>query len=118
MTWIVAAKVEEVAEGKPKLIQANGKEIGVFCEDGEYFAVLNYCPHRGAPICLGKITGVVTSSGPGEMGYDHERKILRCPWHHWEFDLRSGEALAAVKQRIKTYPVMVRDGEILIRLSI
>src|SRR4028118_1939753 len=114
MAWMLAAKVDEVQAGKPKLVRLKGKDIGLFYADGNYFAVLNQCPHQGAPICLGKVTGMVTSDGPGKMSYNHERQVLRCPWHHWEFDLASGKALAPIKQRLKIYPVMLRDSDILV----
>jgi nitrite reductase/ring-hydroxylating ferredoxin subunit len=114
MAWMFAATVDEIEAGKMKIVCINGKEIGLFHESGDYFAVLNYCPHRGAPVCLGKVTGMVTSTGPGETDYDAERKILRCPWHHWEFDLESGNALTPIRQRLKTFPVTLESGNILV----
>lgn len=112
MAWHEVAQVGEVAPGKPKILTVAGKELGVFYEGERYFAVLNFCPHYGAPICLGKVTGAVTSSEPGQQDYDHQRLVLRCPWHRWEFDLETGAALAPIRQRIKTYPVR-REGETL-----
>ncbi len=114
MPWLIAARVDEVAEGKPRIVTLAGKEIGVFLEGGRHFAVLNFCPHAGAPVCLGKVAGCVVAAGPGQLDYDHERRVLRCPWHHWEFDLETGRALAPTREKIKTYPVRVCGEEILI----
>lgn len=114
MAWTAIAKVDEVEERKAKIAQIKGKEIGVFRVGGEFFAVLNYCPHMGAPICQGKIFGAVMADEPGQQTYDDQRQVLRCPWHRWEFDLQTGAALAPIKQRIKTYPVQVQNGEILV----
>jgi len=107
MTWHSVATVAEIRSGNPKIISVNGKEIGIFYENGRYFAVLNYCPHFGAPVCLGKVFGAVTSDEPGRLSYDADRIVLRCPWHRWEFDLETGKALTPIRQRLKTYPVQV-----------
>jgi 3-phenylpropionate/trans-cinnamate dioxygenase ferredoxin subunit len=83
MAWQRAAQVSEVAPGRPKIIEANGRQIGVLQDGDTYFAVLNFCPHKGAPICQGQIFGAVTATAPGCQDYDHERRVLRCPWHRW-----------------------------------
>ena len=104
MTWHLVAEPEEIAPGRPKIVEVAGKEIGVFHEGGEYHAVLNFCPHAGAPVCLGKVTGRVTCDDAGRLAYDAEARTLRCPWHHWEFDLATGRAVAPIRQKLKTYP--------------
>jgi nitrite reductase (NADH) small subunit len=111
-TWVHAAAADAVAEGKPAILTVRGKEIGLFLERGRYYAVLNFCPHYGAPICRGRVTGAVTSCGPQQLGYDAERRVLRCPWHHWEFDLETGRALAAIKERLRVYPVKCEAGQL------
>lgn len=108
--WTRAVAASEVQPGKPAIVTINGKEIGLFNENGRYYAVLNFCPHYGAPICRGRVTGAVTSCGPQQLDYDHERRVLRCPWHHWEFDLPDGRALAPIKPRLKVYEVREAEG--------
>ena len=113
MAWMEAAHTDTILPGKATFVNLKDKEIGLFHENGEYYAVLNYCPHFGAPVCAGKVfQGCVTASGTvGEpLGFDPNRSVLRCPWHHWEFDLASGKALAPIRQRLRTYPVRVEDG--------
>lgn len=109
MAWHRALPADELAEGKQRIVEVAGKEVGVFYEGGRYFAVLNFCPHAGAPICRGWVEGAVVADDAGRLAYDHDRRILRCPWHHWEFDLATGKAVAPVKQKIRTYPVERRD---------
>ncbi len=112
MAWHQVAQVGEIAPGKPKIVSVSGKEIGVFWEGERYFAVLNYCPHFGAPVCLGQVFGAITSDEPGQQSYDASRPILCCPWHRWEFDLETGQALTPIKQRLRTYDVRVEnDGQ-------
>ncbi len=110
MAWHQAVRADEVASGQQKIVCVAGKEVGVFCEGGDYFAVLNFCPHAGAPICRGWVEGLVTAEADGQLVYEADRKILRCPWHRWEFDLETGRAIAPIKEKIRTYPVEVREG--------
>jgi nitrite reductase/ring-hydroxylating ferredoxin subunit len=112
MAWQRAAQVSEVAPGRPKIIEVNGRQIGVLQDGDKYFAVLNFCPHKGAPICQGQVSGAVTATAPGCQDYDHARRVLRCPWHRWEFDLHSGEAVAPIPQRLKLFPLEVRAEEL------
>jgi len=111
MTWHKVAQVEEIQQGKPKIVLVKGKEVGIFYENGRYFAVLNFCPHFGAPVCLGKVFGAVTADEPGKLSYDASRLVLRCPWHRWEFDLETGVALTPIRQRLKTYSVQIDEQE-------
>lgn len=112
MDWHLVATCGEIVPGTPKMVTIAGKSIGIFFERERYFAVLNHCPHFGAPICQGKVFGAVTATEPGQQAYDATRPVLRCPWHRWEFDMDTGAALAPIKQRIKTYQVRVENEEV------
>lgn len=116
MARVFAAKLEELAPGKPKIVTLNGKEIGLFQKGDQVFAALNYCPHKGAPICLGQVSGAVTSDTPGQANYDTSRVILRCPWHHWEFDLETGQSLTPIRQRLKLFPVIISGPDVFVEL--
>jgi nitrite reductase (NADH) small subunit len=79
--------------------------------DDEFFAVRNKCPHRGAPLCEGTVGGTFLTSRPNEYVFGMENRVLRCPWHGWEFDLRTGRSLFQPDEvRVKTYRVTVEDG--------
>ncbi len=117
MTWHAVADADELADGERKIVKLDGRSIGLFRFGDAYYAVLNFCPHAGAPVCAGRVTGRVVSDETGDIGYDAEALTLRCPWHHWEFDLPSGEAVApGVKQRLKTFPVRVSAGRVEVEL--
>lgn len=90
-----------------------GREIGVVRDaaSGDIFAFRNRCPHTGAPICLGSIAVRDDVALPGAYG-PRERRVLRCPWHGWEFDLGSGRCLDDPAMRVATYAVRVRDGRV------
>lgn len=112
MTWHDAAGTDEVTPGNPKIVKIAGKEIGVFQEGGSYHAVLNFCPHAGAEICRGRVTGRVECDADGKLTYNADARTLRCPWHHWEFDLATGEAVVPMRSRLKIYPVRIEGNRI------
>jgi nitrite reductase/ring-hydroxylating ferredoxin subunit len=114
MAFQIVATTDEIADGEHKLIQSGRREIGVFREGDSYYAVLNHCPHAGAPICQGTVQGVLVASADGEYELQSERLVLRCPWHHWEFELESGAPVCDIKQRLKTFPVKVEGNHVLV----
>lgn len=117
MAWQSVCASEDLAEGGMMLHPRGRQEIGVFRHRGRLYAALNYCPHAGAPVCRGEIEHPVTTDGPGGRAVRAaDRPALRCPWHHWEFDLESGASLCPISPRIKVYPVREKDGRIWVDL--
>jgi nitrite reductase/ring-hydroxylating ferredoxin subunit len=111
MTRYIVATVEEIPPGGRKIVEVAGRSIGVFNLDGEFFALRNRCPHQGGPLCVGALTGLITSSGPGEYEYSRAGEIVRCPWHGWEFDIRTGQSwFDPARVRVRRYEVAV-EGE-------
>jgi 3-phenylpropionate/trans-cinnamate dioxygenase ferredoxin subunit len=88
----IVARAIDVPPGTAKIFNVAGREIGVFNIDGEYFALANRCPHAGGPLCQGTIVGLVQSDGPGSYRLAAQKSFLRCPWHGWEFDIRTGQS--------------------------
>ena len=70
MSRHVVAAVGEIAEGERKLVNVEGREIGVFNVKGEFYALLNRCPHAGASLCRGTVIGLAESDRPGEYRSD------------------------------------------------
>ncbi len=107
----IVARVGEIAPGTSKQVTVRGREIGVFFVNGEYFALLNRCPHEGAPLCLGKLTSLVESDEPGQYRISRQGEMLKCPWHGWEFDIRTGQSWCdPTKTFVKRYGVSVESG--------
>ncbi len=105
------ATLAELPPGARKIVtipnSGKGMQIGVFNVGGRFVAYRNICPHAGAPICEGRISGTTAASPVGEYVLAREGEILRCPWHGWEFDLLNGEHLVDAKTRLRAYPVEV-----------
>ena len=115
MPSYVVATVNEIAPGGRKIVEIAGRSIGVFNVGGQFYALRNRCPHQGGPLCEGRLTGFLVSSGPGEYRYSRPGEILRCPWHGWEFDLRTGQSwFDPVQVRVRRYDVTVELGSALI----
>lgn len=110
------AKLSELPPGERKLVEVDGKSIGLFNVRGTIVAALNVCPHELAPVCRGRVGGTTLPSPPGEYRWGREGEILACPWHGWEFDLLTGRALADPKKRLRTYPVTIEDGTVFVTL--
>ena len=63
-------------------------------------------------MCAGKVAGLVQSTTPGEYSYSRPGEMLRCPWHGWEYDLRTGQSWwNPGKTRVRSYDVTVETGE-------
>ena len=66
MTGHVVGTTDEIGPGQRKIVEIDGRSIGVFNVDGRYYALRNTCPHAGARLCEGTLSGLVTSGAPGE----------------------------------------------------
>ena len=111
MSRHVVAAVGEIAEGERKLVTLEGREIGVFNVKGEFYALLNKCPHSGAELCRGVVIGLAQSDEPGEYKITRPGEFLRCPWHGWEFDIRTGQSWFDPKKvRTRAYKTSIEPG--------
>jgi 3-phenylpropionate/trans-cinnamate dioxygenase ferredoxin subunit len=115
MTWAELGTLGDL-EGTGRLVaRVNGREVGVVwdAERGSAHGFRNRCPHSGAPLCLGRIRNR-EGGAPGSYALTGER-VLRCPWHGWEFDLRTGRCLDDPALRAAVYQVDVADGVVRIQ---
>jgi nitrite reductase/ring-hydroxylating ferredoxin subunit len=107
----VVAAVGDIPPGTRKLTQVNGRAIVVFNLGGEFFALNNRCPHRGGNLHQGIQTGLVQSKEPGRYDYSRRGEMVKCPWHGWEFDIRTGQSWCDPSRiRLRHYPVSVQSG--------
>ena len=111
----VVAPVGEIPPGARKVVTVAGRTIVVFNVGGEFFALNDRCPHRGGSLSNGKLTGLVESPTPGEYRYSRRGEIVRCPWHAWEFDIRTGRSWCDPQRlRARNYAVSVEPGTTLV----
>lgn len=114
MAKYIVGTVDEIAPGDRKIVDVGGRSVGVYNLNGEYFAILNRCPHQAGPLCLGNAYGFLKSGEVGEYEYSRPGEIVRCPWHGWEFDVRTGQSwFDPVQVRVRRYNVSVTPGSAL-----
>ncbi|MEK6937031.1 MAG: non-heme iron oxygenase ferredoxin subunit [Nanoarchaeota archaeon] len=92
------AQKSELKEGQGKLVNVNGKEIALFTVNGQFFAIDNTCLHRGGPLA---------------EGFLEEDKVT-CPWHGWQFDVKTGQNLMPGMGKLNSYKVTVENEDIFI----
>src|SRR5690242_6827918 len=76
------------------------KTICVANVDGTITAIDNVCLHRGGPLGQGVI----------------DRGKVICPWHGWEWDVKSGEAAHNPSVKVDVYPLKIENGDVLIKM--
>lgn len=113
---IDVAAAGDVADGAMAVVSADGKELLLARVGSEYFAADARCPHMGAQLAEGRL----------------EDTVVVCPRHGSRFDLRDGRALQWTEfsgltlrlvkalrspRPLRTYPVQMRDGRVLVDLE-
>ncbi len=116
---VIAA--DELADGERILVELEGRQIAVFNIDGEYRAYANWCPHQGGPLCEGGLTGTHTATYDRESltleeHWHRDGEIIMCPWHGWKFDLTDGGCLSRRSVKLRSYPVDVTDGNVVVSI--
>lgn len=113
MSRHVVARLREFPPGSRRIVDVAGRSIGVFNIRGELLALRSSCPHQGAPLCLGIVLGRTEASRPFEVTYRDDQDVIKCPWHGWEFDIRSGRSVFNPHHvRVRRYNVTVeRDDD-------
>ena len=112
---VVVSRVKDFPDGDRRMVEVNGRSVGVFRRGDSFYALRNQCPHQGGPLCIGAIAAWPVSSGPGDFGMDESVMLLACPWHGWEYDLATGQSfLGPGNPRARQYQVSVTSGRALV----
>lgn len=116
----VVARVGEIPEGGRKVVDLGGIPVGVFHVGGEYFAILNRCPHQAAPLADGHLwPGLLVADHPGEYVNRQDVPIISCIWHGWEFDLRTGQSVCDPHRlRVRNYDVQVQADDVATKIDL
>ncbi len=98
---VPVALVADMPPGTARHVKVGKVDIALVRTGDEFFALSNVCRHAFAPLSEGYVTG-------------HE---LVCPWHGWRYDVRTGTT-DHPNADVRTYPVIVRDGEVLVTVPL
>ena len=94
--FVKVASLSELAAGTGKAVEVEGKSIALFNVNGKVYATDNTCLHQGGPL------------GEGML----EDDVVTCPWHMWQYNVRTGENLEDSMLKVDTYPVRVSGDDI------
>lgn len=96
---VTIGKKEDVSPGSGIVAEVKGQSLAVFNIDGSYYAIDNTCVHRGGPL------------GEGDL----EGEVVACPWHGWEYNVKTGACINNTSACVKSYPVLVEGAELRIK---
>ena len=97
MEYRDVAKLEDLEPGTCLPVEVdNAPGIALFNVDGDILALDNTCPHAGGPLGEGSLEG----------------EVVECPWHGWEFNVRTGQCLEnpAPEWTVPCFPARVENG--------
>ena len=115
MAKYVVSKAADIPLGSSQCVTIGGREIVVFNVDGEFFALADRCPHRGAKLSAGMLVGRVESGGFGDYRLESRGTTVRCPWHGWEYDLRTGRSFCdPARVRARGYDIEAVAGQTIV----
>ena len=112
------AKASELTDGDRRIVTITGGEIGVFCKGGAFYAYSNYCVHSGGPACEGiminRVQDVIGSDRTyqGQVFTDDVHFV--CPWHGYEYDLKTGECVGDRRLKLKKFEVVQRGDDVFV----
>ncbi len=96
MGFVKVARVEDVPPGTVTHVRAGEEEIALANVDGEVYALQGHCLHLQGPLGEGRL----------------EDSVLTCPWHGWQYDVKTGLNEFDHAIRLRTYEVRVEDGDV------
>jgi nitrite reductase (NADH) small subunit len=113
----VVGRVSEFPAGTHKLVEVDGRSVGVFNIAGKLYGLINRCAHQGGPLCeVTRTTGTIVA-GP-ETGFqprwEMEGEVISCPWHGLEYHVPTGRCLAFPAIRIRRYDVTVEGEDVVV----
>ena len=96
--YVFVADLEDFPQGKGRVFKIQGKSLAVFRIDDRCFAINDICPHQGASLGKGRLKGFVVS----------------CPWHHQQFDIRTGFGPDGGGYCVVNYDVQIEKGQVFV----
>lgn len=98
-TYVEIARTGDIPEGESRPYVVGRRQVALFRIDGEFYAIDNLCPHRGASLAHGLLRGY----------------IITCPLHRWEFDVRDGHMQMA--PGVESFPLKIEGDAILVAVT-
>ena len=82
----------ELDPERPRPVETPWGTMALYVIDGDVLCSQAFCPHLEGPLFQGTVSNEPVSPESGcEPGAGARRHTICCPWHHWRYDLASGE---------------------------
>ena len=110
----------DMKDGDVRIIRQDRIEVGVYRHAGSYYAYRNQCLHQGGPACEGLTIAKVEErimpdkTSKGLYFSDTELHFV-CPWHGYEYDIKTGECVSDRKLKLRKYEVIQKGDEVYVR---
>jgi nitrite reductase/ring-hydroxylating ferredoxin subunit len=117
MPDVFVAKASQFPDGERRIVSHDGTEIGVFHWQGQFYAYENMCVHQGGPACEGimmhRVEDVLAPDRTWH-GQTFSKTDIHfvCPWHGYEYDLKTGECVPDRSLKLKRFDVVKRGEDI------
>ena len=100
--WVDIGPLDDVPVRGARLVKTPAGCIAVFrTSASEVFAIDDRCPHKAGPLSQGIVHG----------------KSVTCPLHNWVISLETGKAQGADEGQVRSFPLRVADGRVLLDIS-
>jgi nitrite reductase (NADH) small subunit len=96
--FVKMATVDELPPGGAKEVEYEGRVYAIFNIGGLLLAIDGICPHQGGPLAEGTVEGT----------------IVTCPWHGWQFDVRTGQNTLGGRVTQPVYEVKIEGRDVLV----
>ena len=120
MAEVFVSKAAEFKDGDRRIVKTAKGEVGLFFEGGHYYAYANQCPHQGGPACEGLMMNKVVDIIAPDRTYQGQTfsdvRHFVCPWHGYEYDLKTGECAGDARLKIKKFDVVRRGDDVFIKV--
>jgi nitrite reductase (NADH) small subunit len=113
---IEVGRADDFPEGVPTRVHAGGRGLIVVRAGGTIYILRDVCPHQISSFVGGVVDGFATGT-PEQPAFDADEPVIQCPWHRYEFSVKTGRCLTSDKLRVRTYRVTVEEGAVLVELS-
>lgn len=101
--WLQGPHLDDVPPGKMARIDLAEGSVLIVNNDNKLSAYRNECAHQGLPLDGGLL--------------DAESGMLKCPWHGFCYDTKTGECLTAPQAQLEQFPLRIEDGYVWVRPS-
>ncbi|HEX3615137.1 MAG TPA: Rieske (2Fe-2S) protein [Solirubrobacteraceae bacterium] len=116
----LVGRLDDIPEEHGLIVEISRRQVGLFRRAEEVFALQAVCPHQAGPVGRGGVFPLGRAEvrdGRLREWLDPESLVVACPWHGWEFDLRTGTCVGDPCRALRRYESRVKDGEVFVTLD-